>query len=58
MTPEEETELKRRQRMRNLVLGAVLLFMVVLLCDQPAKNKEKDARGRKPKKIPDSKGGV
>lgn len=30
MTPEEETELKRRQRMRNLVLGAVLLSLVVL----------------------------
>jgi hypothetical protein len=30
MTPEEETELKRRQKMRNLVLGGVLLFLVVL----------------------------
>ncbi len=30
MTPEEETELKRRQRSRNLVLGGVLLFLAVL----------------------------
>ena len=30
MTPEEETELKRRQKNRNLVLGGVLLFLVVL----------------------------
>ena len=30
MTPEEETELKRRQKSRNLVLGGVLLFLVVL----------------------------
>ncbi|WP_296023908.1 hypothetical protein [uncultured Altererythrobacter sp.] len=30
MTPEEESEIKRRQRSRNLVLGGLLLFMVVL----------------------------
>ncbi|MEE4540095.1 MAG: hypothetical protein V2J51_16585 [Erythrobacter sp.] len=30
MTPEEETEFKRRQKSRNLVLGGVLLFFVVL----------------------------
>ena len=30
MTPEEETEFKRRQKSRNLVLGGVLLFMAVL----------------------------
>ena len=30
MTPEEETELRRRQKSRNLVLGGVLLFMAVL----------------------------
>ncbi|WP_287445591.1 hypothetical protein [Altererythrobacter sp.] len=30
MTPEEEAEFKRRQKSRNLVLGALLLFMVVL----------------------------
>ncbi|BBI20420.1 hypothetical protein FHS69_001005 [Erythrobacter flavus] len=30
MTPEEETELKRRQKSRNLVLGGVLLFLAVL----------------------------
>ena len=30
MTPEEETELKRRQRSRNLVMGGFLLFFVVL----------------------------
>ena len=28
--PEEETELKRRQKSRNLVLGGVLLFLAVL----------------------------
>ena len=28
MTPEEETELKRRQKTRNLVLAGVLLFLV------------------------------
>jgi len=30
MTPEEEAEIKRRQKNRNLVLGGLLLFMVVL----------------------------
>lgn len=30
MTPEEDTELKRRQRSRNLVMGGLLLFFVVL----------------------------
>ena len=30
MTPEEETEFKRRQKSRNLVLGGILLFFVVL----------------------------
>ena len=30
MTPEEETEFKRRQKSRNLVLGGVLLFMAFL----------------------------
>ena len=30
MTPEEETEYKRRQKSRNLVLGGVLLFFAVL----------------------------
>lgn len=30
MTPEEKTELKRRQKSRNLVLGGVLLFLAVL----------------------------
>ena len=30
MTPEEETEFKRRQKSRNLVLGAILLFFVAL----------------------------
>ncbi len=30
MTPEEETELKRRQKARNLVVGGTLLFFVVL----------------------------
>lgn len=30
MTPEEEAEIRRRQRSRNLVLGGLLLFMVVL----------------------------
>ena len=30
MTPEEEAEIKRRQKGRNLVLGGLLLFMVVL----------------------------
>lgn len=30
MTPEEEAEFKRRRKSRNLVLGGLLLFMVVL----------------------------
>ena len=30
MTPEEETEFKRRQKSRNLVVGAILLFLVAL----------------------------
>ncbi|MEP3420262.1 MAG: hypothetical protein ABJN35_00880 [Erythrobacter sp.] len=30
MTPEEETEFKRRQKSRNLVVGGTLLFFVVL----------------------------
>ncbi|MHA6334210.1 hypothetical protein ACXYL9_11065 [Qipengyuania sp. CAU 1752] len=30
MTPDEEAEFKRRQKSRNLVVGAVLLFFVVL----------------------------
>ncbi len=30
MTPEEETEFKRRQKSRNLALGAILLFFVAL----------------------------
>lgn len=30
MSPEEETEIKRRQRSRNIVLGSVLLFFVAL----------------------------
>ncbi|RGP40108.1 hypothetical protein BPTFM16_00384 [Altererythrobacter insulae] len=30
MTPEEEAEIKRRQKSRNWVLGGMLLFMVVL----------------------------
>ena len=30
LTPEEEAEYRRRQKSRNLVLGGVLLFMVVL----------------------------
>lgn len=30
MTPEDESEIKRRQKSRNLVLGGLLLFMVVL----------------------------
>ncbi len=30
MTPEEQTEIRRRQKSRNLALGGVLLFMVVL----------------------------
>lgn len=30
MTPEEEKELRRRQKSRNLVLGGILLFMAIL----------------------------
>lgn len=30
MTPEEEAEIRKRQKSRNLVLGGVLLFFVVL----------------------------
>ena len=30
MTPEEETEYRRRMKSRNLVVGGVLLFMAVL----------------------------
>lgn len=30
MTPEEENEIRKRQKSRNLVLGGVLLFFVVL----------------------------
>ncbi len=30
MTPDEEAEIRRRQKARNLVLGGLLLFMVVL----------------------------
>lgn len=30
MTPEDNTEYRRRQRTRNLVLGGILLFFVVL----------------------------
>ena len=30
MTPEEETEFKRRQQSRNLVLGGILLFFAIL----------------------------
>ncbi len=30
MTPEEEQEIRRRQRSRNIALGLVLLFFVVL----------------------------
>ncbi|MEL6528595.1 MAG: hypothetical protein AAFQ27_01450 [Pseudomonadota bacterium] len=30
MTPEEETEFKRRQKSRNLVVAGTLLFFVVL----------------------------
>lgn len=30
MTPEEEVEYRRRQKSRNLVLGGVLIFFVVL----------------------------
>lgn len=30
MTPEEETEFKRRQKARNYIVGGTLLFFVVL----------------------------
>ncbi len=30
MTPEEETEFRRRRKSRNLVLGGILLFLAVL----------------------------
>jgi len=30
MTPDEQTELKRRQKSRNLVVGGTLLFFAVL----------------------------
>ena len=30
MTPDEETEFKRRRRGRNVALGVVLVFFVVL----------------------------
>jgi len=30
MTPEEEAEYKRRQKSRNLAIGGMLLFFVVL----------------------------
>ena len=30
MTPDEEAEVKRRQKARNLVVGGTLLFFVVL----------------------------
>lgn len=30
MTPEEETEFRRRQKSRNLVLGGLLLFFAFL----------------------------
>lgn len=30
MTPDEETEFKRRRRNRNVALGAMLLFFVAL----------------------------
>lgn len=30
MTPQEETEFKRRRRMRNFALGGMLVFFVVL----------------------------
>ncbi|WP_267901804.1 hypothetical protein [Erythrobacter insulae] len=30
MTPEDENEVKRRQKARNLVVGGTLLFFVVL----------------------------
>ena len=30
MTPQEEDEIRKRQKSRNLVLGGLLLFFVVL----------------------------
>ena len=30
MTPEEDAEYRRRQKSRNLVVGAILLFLVAL----------------------------
>jgi len=30
MTPEEEAEIRRRQKSRNVALGLVLMFFVVL----------------------------
>ncbi|MEL7447086.1 MAG: hypothetical protein AAGK02_14960 [Pseudomonadota bacterium] len=30
MSPEEETELKKRQKARNYVVGGILIFFVVL----------------------------
>ena len=30
MTPQEEAEIRKRQKNRNLVMGGVLLFFVVL----------------------------
>ena len=30
MTPEDEAEIRKRQKSRNIVLGAVLLFFVFL----------------------------
>ncbi len=30
MTPEEQTEFRRRQKSRNLVLGGVLIFFAIL----------------------------
>jgi len=30
MTPDEETEFRKRQKSRNIVLGSVLLFFVLL----------------------------
>ena len=30
MTPQEEAEIRRRQKSRNIVLGLVLVFFVIL----------------------------
>lgn len=30
MTPEEQTEFRRRQKSRNYVMGAVLVFLAIL----------------------------